>query len=115
MALSDFEIKKIEKAIAEFMKKRRPAPHIRAQLDLGFRLTGQSVELFEIRPVWDNPKEKMEIPIAKATYVKSQRMWKIFWQRQDLKWHSYQPHPKARTIEEVLAVVDQDAHGCFFG
>jgi len=115
MSLSEFEIKKIEKAIAKFMEKRRPASHIREQLDLGFRIKDQSIELFEIRPRWDNPSEKMESAIAKATYIKTQKNWKIFWQRQDLKWHSYQPHPKAKTIEEVLEVVDSDTHCCFFG
>lgn len=115
MALSEFEIKKIEKAVANFMEKRRPAPHIREQLDFGFRIKDQSVELFEIRPVWNNPEEKMELPFAKATYVKTEKNWKVFWQRQDLKWHSYQPKPKVKNIEDFFAVVDKDAHACFFG
>ena len=115
MSLSEFEIKKIEKAVAKFMEKRRPGPSIRDRLDLGHRIIDQSIILFEIRPVWDNPKEKMELPFAKATYVKTQKTWKIFWLRQDLKWHSYKPHPTAKTIEEVFEVIDHDAHGCFFG
>lgn len=115
MSLSEFEIKKIEKAVVKFMEKRRPAPHIREQLDLGFRIKDQSIELFEIRPVWNNPKEKMELPFAKATYVKTQKTWKISWQRQDLKWHSYTPKPHLKTIEEFLDVVDTDSHACFFG
>ncbi|MGH8716972.1 MAG: DUF3024 domain-containing protein [Burkholderiales bacterium] len=30
-------------------------------------------------------------PVAKATYVKAQDVWKVFWQRADLKWHRYDP------------------------
>jgi uncharacterized membrane protein YsdA (DUF1294 family) len=50
MSLSEFELKKCEKAIAAFMSKRRPPPHIRQELDLGYRINGQSIEIFVIRP-----------------------------------------------------------------
>ena len=115
MAFSEFEIKKYEKAVKAYIEKNRPPPHIRNELDLGYRLKDQSVEIFEIRPRWDNPKEILENPVAKATYVKNQAIWKVYWQRADLKWHSYKPHPEAKTIEEFLMVVESDKHACFFG
>ena len=115
MALSEFEIKKVEKAAEKFMEKRRPAPHIRPQLDFGFKINNQSIEVYEIRPVWNNPKEIMELPFAKATYVKRQKLWKIYWQRADLKWHSYPPKPTVKTIEQFFIEVDKDPHACFFG
>jgi hypothetical protein len=115
MALSEFEIKRIEKAMEAFMKRRRPPPEIRPKLDFGYRVVKQSVELFEIRPVWNNPTEKRESPFAKATYVKTTGAWRLFWQRADLKWHGYEPAPYVRDIEEFLEVVAEDAHACFFG
>jgi hypothetical protein len=115
MALSEFEKKRIERALAVFLEKRRPPPHVRPELDIGFRVTGQSVELFEIRPRWDKPSEKMEKPIAKATYVKTAEIWKVYWMRADLKWHSYQPVPKVGSIEKFLELVHEDRHACFFG
>jgi len=51
MALNDIERKRIEKVVDAFVQERRPAPHIRPELDIGFRVAGQSVEIFEIRPV----------------------------------------------------------------
>jgi hypothetical protein len=59
--------------------------------------------------------EFLEHPIAKATYNKSKRLWRVFWMRADLKWHSYQPIPAVASIEEFLAVVDEDPDCCFFG
>ena len=50
MAFSELERKRHERDIAKFMQRRRPPPEIRPKLDLGFRIEGQSVELFEIRP-----------------------------------------------------------------
>ena len=115
MAFSELENKRVEKAVSAFMEKRRPPPHIRSQLDLGYRIKGQSLEIFEIRPYWRNPSEKMEIPVAKTTYVRSQNVWKIYWQRADLKWHRYDPDPEVQGIDDFLRIVDADEYCCFFG
>ena len=115
MAISEFEIKRCEKLVDEFVQKRRPPPHLRAKVDLAFRIAGQSVEIYHIRAHWSDEGKTLESPVAKATYNKSKRSWKVFWQRADLKWHGYQPHPEAASIEEFLEVVQEDAHCCFFG
>ena len=108
MALSEFEIKKFEKIVREYIEKHRPPPHIRDEVDLSFRVKGQSVEIFEIRAMWNNPNEKIEESVAKARYAKSSDIWKIYWQRADLKWHSYEPDPEVKTLEEFLKVVERD-------
>jgi len=116
MAFNELEIKRIEKAIENvFMAKRRPPENIRNQLDLGYRIENQSVELFEIRPHWQNPNEILETEIAKATFVKTKKIWKIYWMRQDLKWHGYEPCPEVKRFEDFLTVVAEDAFACFFG
>ncbi len=98
-----------------FMERRRPLVSVRSKLDLGYRISGQSVELFEIRPKWDNPGVILEHPFAKATYVRIQKLWKIYWMRSDLKWHEYDPVPEVSSIEKFLTIVDQDEYSCFFG
>ena len=115
MALSEFESKNVEKAISRFMERRRPPPHIRPKLDLGYHLSGQSIEIYEIRPVWNNPKKKSEHSVAKATYVKARAIWKVYWKRADLKWHTYNPVPTVGNIEKFLELVEKDQHACFFG
>lgn len=115
MALSEFETKKIEKTVSAFIERCRPPAHIRPELDLGFRVSGQSVEIFEVRPVWKEPSKKMEHAVAKATYVKSRGVWKVYWMRADLKWHSYPPAPTVGAVEKFLLLVGEDKHACFFG
>jgi hypothetical protein len=115
MTLSEFETKRAERAVLAFLEKRRPPPHVRLKLDIGYRIAGQSVELFEVRPRWDKPSEKMEHPFAKATYVKTTGTWKVFWRRADLKWHGYEPAPQVGSVEKFLEIVDEDKHACFFG
>ena len=95
MAFNDIERARIERDIANFMERRRPPPHI--------------------RPEWQNPKQKMEHPVAKATFVRTQNLWRVFWMRSDLKWHSYEPNAVVRSLDAFLAVVDRDEYCCFFG
>jgi hypothetical protein len=115
MAFHDIERKKIENALADLLTKIRPPEHIRSELDYGYKLSGQSVEIFEIRPQWNDKRKIHEHPFAKATFVKTQNLWKVYWQRADLKWHGYQPELTVSSIEKFVAVVLADEYACFFG
>lgn len=115
MALTDLERRRCERDLAKFMERRRPPPDIRPKLDIGYRIAGHSVELFEIRPDWQDPKKTMEHPFAKATFVRTRNLWRVFWMRRDLKWHGYEPNPEVRSLEAFLHVVDRDEYCCFFG
>lgn len=115
MALSELELQRCEQALIQFMARRRPPPEIRDQLDIQYRISGHSVEIFEIRSFWQDHAKRVKSPVAKATFVRTKKHWRIFWMRQDLKWHSYQPSPEAATLESVLDIVDRDEFRCFFG
>ncbi len=115
MAISEFEIKRIEKLVGNFIERRRPPVNLREKVDLSFRISGQSFEIFEIRPVWNAPSQKIEGTIAKATYVKKSKLWKLYWMRADMKWHKYPPVPDSKSLEKILEVIDEDSHGCFWG
>ena len=115
MAFSEFESKKYEMVARRFLEPRRPPAHLRNKIDLSCRVSGQSVEIFEIHPSPNEPQSKIETAVAKATYVKASGVWKIYWQRADLRWHRYEPSPEADSLEEVLQIVDSDKYACFFG
>ena len=115
MALDELEARRIEKVVDAFVQKHRPPHHIRPELDIGFRLAGQSVEIFEVRPAWKRPNEIMEHSVAKATFVRKTGVWKVFWKRADLKWHGYSPTPVVGTINKFLELVEKDPHACFWG
>jgi len=87
MPFTEFETARIEAAMSDFMAKRRPPMEIRDKLDLAYRIEGQSVVIFEIRPFWRDPSETIEGSTAKATYVRKTDRWKIYCNRADMKWH----------------------------
>ena len=116
MALTELERARVRKTVGTFVEGRRPPNHLRQQADLAFRLSGQSVEILEVRQAYGGePGERIELPVAKATYVRSVCRWRVFWLRQDMKWHSYQPAPDVATIEEFVTLVREDRNSCFFG
>ena len=112
MALTEIELRRCEKAIAAFMSIRRPPAHLRDELDLDYRVDGRSVEIFEIRPDWKEPAIRRERPVAKATFVRAQNHWKVFWMKRDGKWHSYEGNSTVRSLEAFLDIVNRDDFGC---
>ncbi len=115
MALDVIQAAETINALENFLDKRRLPEHIRSQVDISYKIENQSVIIFEIRPHWQNKDTKIERPVAKTTWVNIQKLWKVYWMRSDLKWHSYDPKPTVKKIEVFLDAVDQDAHGCFWG
>ena len=57
VTLSEFEIKRCEKLVAEFIERRRPPARLRKDVDLAFRIKGPSVEIFEIRANWTRKRQ----------------------------------------------------------
>jgi hypothetical protein len=116
MAFTDLEIAEHTLTLERhFWAHRRPPLHLRDQLREGQRFTDQSIELFYMRPAFQRPGEHTEESIAKVTYVRSKKVWHLFWKRADGKWHRYPPVPAAKTLVVALAVIHEDANCCFFG
>jgi hypothetical protein len=65
MTFTALELKRCERDLEAFMARRRPPPHIRSQLDLGFRIEGQSVELDEIPSGLEQPGRDPARPVRK--------------------------------------------------
>jgi len=73
------------------------------------------VIIYEIRPRWNKPDEQTRLPCAKLKFVRNQNVWKLYWHRADMKWHAYDPCKSSRDLAELIAEIDTDPHGCFFG
>ena len=114
MAFSEIEIYKINSFVGTLCEIRSPE-HIRDKLRYEYKIENHDVILYEIRPRWDKPDEQTEMPCAKLKFVRSQNVWKLFWHRANMKWYAYDPCKSSRDLAELIAEIDTDPHGCFFG
>ena len=115
MSLSLFNTIDVIEIMENAIERMRPPEEIRDNLDLGYRIDNQSVILIEIRPKFNDLSIKIELAFAKATFVKSNNKWRIYWKRGNLKWHSYNPEPESKNLHDFLKIVFEDKYHCFFG
>ena len=114
MAISEFEIFKVEKAAKKFCLERNKN-YPPDQLYIDFKLEDQALLLFEVRPKWNDPTIKIEIMVAKFLYIKKDKIWKLYWQRQNMKWQYYEENGSNTHLEPLLKLVWDDANACFWG
>ena len=114
MAFAEIELARIERVVGVFCKRKVP-PEIHDKLRLEYSVKRHDVEIFEVRPAWNNPDEEMQTPVAKTRFVRTANEWRLFWMRKDLRWHSYEPFPSSRDLRDIVATIDRDEYGCFFG
>lgn len=116
MPFDDLELKRIENTVGAMCRRRSP-PQFKDQLQIIYEVKGHSVLVYETRPPWDSLGEWTKMGVAKLTYVRSRKEWKLYWMRRDLKWHAYDPEIRTRTptLEQLVRVVDEDRYGAFFG
>ena len=116
MAIDALQTVEMIELLENFVARIRPdTEEIRKKLDYGYSIENQSVFLEEIRPDWLKLELIRHYPFAKATYVKRSRIWKIYWMRGNLKWHTYEPTPTVRSLKKFLEIVERDDYHCFFG
>lgn len=112
MAVENLQVLDIIEVMEAFLERKRPPEHIRPKLDVGYKIEGQSII---IHPLWDDASKIIYPEVAKTTFVKAKNHWKVFWLRADLKWHAYGPKPAVKTLSDFVKLVEEDAHGCFWG
>ncbi len=109
------EISSIKKIMDEFIDQIRPSEEIRSKIDIGYKIEAPSVFILEIMPQWDNPTIIRQFPLAKATFVKTKNLWKIFWKIGNGSWFAYSPKPEVNTLQAFNEIVKKDEHYCFWG
>lgn len=114
MAFTPLQEARISRQLTAYCQARVPAS-VRDKVRLGFQIEGHAVELLESRPSLDDRRVWHEVGVARFRYVASQRVWRLYCQYRDLKWHEYQPRPTARSFATLLAEVDRDPTGLFWG
>ena len=114
MAFTDLQRAKLTRTLSALCARRVPV-HVRDRVRLEFRIGRGDVVLFEARPSFRPPHEWQEHDVAKFRFVGAANEWRLFCQFRDLKWRAYQPLPSAPDFDTLLAEVDRDPTGIFWG
>lgn len=114
MALSEIQQAEVVRRLGAFCEARVP-PSVRNQVRVGFRIKGTDVVLFEERPGFQRPQEWHESAVAKFKYVGTQKLWRLYCQHRDLRWHAYDALPAAPTFKKLLDEVAADPTGSVRG
>ena len=91
-----------------YVERIRPPHHMRKQVDITYKIDNQRIILMQIRPYFRDAKQMIEVEYAKATYVKTEDKWKVYWKRGNMKWTLYTPQPKVNSIKDFIELVEED-------
>lgn len=106
----------VERRLSEFCRDRIPAEH-RAEIRLEYELRGNSITLFECRPPWrpDFGPEWTRMKIAQLRFEPNGKTWALHWADRNERWHLYDDVDPALSVEPLLAEIDEDPTGIFWG
>ncbi|HTP63930.1 MAG TPA: DUF3024 domain-containing protein [Geobacteraceae bacterium] len=114
MSLSEFEEQRVEKIFSAYCAMKAPH-HISDRFKVEFELRGNEVKLFESRP---DPLEKgrwTSHKIARFRKDSEENCWYLYYADRHERWQLYEPRPSDKDIEKMLAEVEKDTAGVFWG
>ncbi len=114
MAFSSVERRAIEALLNRYCERRCP-PEVRDRMRLSFRVRGESITLLETTPAFLQPKQWDELVVAQFRRDAHSGHWRLYCADRNSRWHLYQGLRPAKTLRPLLAEVDRDPTGIFWG
>lgn len=114
MPIPKFEAQQVQRVLDAYGESRVPA-RFRNEIQVIARKEGNSFFLIERRPGWRRRGEWTESPIAKFRYFVGRREWVLYWANRNERWFQYDLVEASPDIGPLLAEVDRDPTGIFWG
>jgi hypothetical protein len=105
---------KIAGLLSTYCAARCPAK-FRDKVKLGFKFRGNSVTLFEERPTFTHPDIWVDIVVAQFRYDLKSKLWTLYWADRNSRWLQYWDLDPSKDFNDLLAEVDADPSGAFWG
>ena len=114
MSFSELELKRIDRTVCELCRRGSPPEHA-DQLRTVYEVEGHGVSVYEERPPWRGEGEWTRLGVARFRFYRSRGEWQLYWMRKDVRWHRYNPDDMPTDLASLVAVVEADEYGAFFG
>ena len=102
--------------IRRYAENRVPE-HARHQVRNEITVRGAIVTIVERRAPW-RPEEDSEwtsYPVAQLRWNTSAATWTLYWQDRNTRWHSYPHTPATTDVNGLLAEIEHNTTGAFWG
>jgi len=104
-----------EKKLIEYFEKKIPS-HVRDKITVSFKFRGNSSTIFENRAPWHKDiKEWTSMPIAQIRYNEKTGEWTLYCADRNDRWHEYFDLEPTKNLDEIIAEIDKDPTGIFWG
>lgn len=114
MALPPLVRQLIEVKLMKYCERKIP-PHVRDKIKLLYKIRGNSVTLIETRPYFRDPNEWTESVVAQFRYDPKSMTWTLYCADRNSRWHFYDLVEPTPDLDEIIAAVDDDPTGIFWG
>lgn len=103
-------------AVSHYCETKVPAEH-RDKVRVEHSVRGKTVTLFQCQPPWhtDLGADWTRQPVAQLRYDPEDRHWRLYWADRNGRWHDYDMTEPSTDIDLLLAEIDQDPTGIFWG
>lgn len=110
-------VQSAEEAVRAFCAARIPGD-LKDEIRLEVTRRGRSITLHEQRPPWDPERmgpEWTSMAIARLRYDPSSRSWSLYYRDSSDRWWEYEGIGPTASVEPLLAELDRDPTGIFWG
>jgi len=114
MALSKENRARISEILSAYCVLRCPAK-FKDKVRLGFKFRGNSVTLFEERPTFTRPDIWVDIVVAQFRFDPKSKLWTLYWADRNSRWLRYWDLDPSKEFNDLLAEVEADPSGAFWG
>jgi hypothetical protein len=89
--------------------------HLRNEIRVSFKIRGDRIDLFEERAPWDDSSQWTRLRVAQIRYDPRRSAWLLYCLDRNEKLHAYTILEATADFDEVLAEIDRDPTGIFWG
>jgi hypothetical protein len=117
LALPELVRRHAEEDLEKYCAKRLPSRLYR-EVRLEYEVRGNSVTLVERRAPWNRAMEGQpwtRMPIAQFRYDVGSRRWTVYWPDRNTRWHVDDDVEPSPALGLLLAEVDRDPTGIYWG